>query len=80
MFFPPPNGNLISPHGSVVAGSDRTSLIAAGLKSAGSTRLPTNGARSAIGLPLLQAAEAKAAKSPASIAGVGTYVTLALGC
>ena len=64
----------------VSSGSDGTSASAAGLKTAGSTRLPTNGARSVICPPLLQAAEAKAVKSPASIAAVGTYVTLWFGC
>ena len=45
---------------------------AAGLKSAGSMRLLTNGARSVTGRPALHAAEATAVKSPAIIAAVGT--------
>ena len=53
-------------------GSRLARLTAAGLKSAGSIRLFTNGGRSTICRPLLQAGEVKAVKSPASIAAVGT--------
>src|SRR5207248_6307590 len=41
--------------------------------------LLTNGARSVSGRPPLQAAEAKAVKSPASIAAVGTYAVVLAG-
>ena len=63
---------MVSPHGSVVVGSRFARLSAAGLNSAGSIRLFTKGARSAICRPLLHAGEANAVKSPASIAAVGT--------
>src|SRR5688500_13740095 len=59
------------PHGSVVRGSLAAMARAAGLRLAGPTRLLTKGARSETLRPA-QAAEAKAVKSPASIAAVGT--------
>ena len=50
----------------------RQATTAGLLNSAGSMRLLTNGALSVICRPPLQAGEAKAVKSPASIAAVGT--------
>ena len=52
---------------------------AAGLNSAGSMRLPTNGAPRFLAVPALHAAEANAVKSPASIAAVGTNARLSVG-
>ena len=49
------------------------------LNSAGSIRLLTNGALKVICRPLLQVGEAKAVKSPASIAGVGTKACASAG-
>jgi hypothetical protein len=63
--------NLVSPQGLSVFGRRPVRFSAAGLKSAGSTRLFTNGARSVICRPLLHAGEANAVKSPVSIAAVG---------
>ena len=60
----------------MVVGSRSARFSAAGLKSAGSIRLLTNGARSVICRPPLHAGEANAVKSPASIAAVGTYAML----
>ena len=54
-------------------------LSAALLNCAGSTRLPTNGAPRLRCTPALQAGEAKAVKSPASIAAVGTNARLSVG-
>ena len=60
------------PHGlSGVAPSRLVNFIDAGEKSAGLTRLSTNGARSAICLPPLHSGDAMPVKSPASMAGVG---------
>ena len=63
---------MISPHGSVVLGSRLARFNAAGLKSAGSIRLFTYGARRATCRPPLHCGDVKVVKSPASIAGVGT--------
>src|SRR5262249_36836148 len=71
--------NVISPHEFVVFGKRLTMFKAALLKSEGSTRLPTNGERSAIARPALHVGDAKAVKSPASIAAVGTYFLMAAG-
>ena len=63
---------MIKPHGSVVVGSLLAMFSAAGLNCDGLTMLLTNGARSAICRPPLQAGEANWVKSPASMAAVGT--------
>jgi hypothetical protein len=65
----------VRPHGSVVVGSFFAILTAAGLKSAGSIRLLTNGALSVRAPRVLHAADATCVKSPASMAGVGTNRT-----
>ena len=54
-------------------------LTAAGLNCAGSMRLSTNGARSLIAPAALHLAEATCVKSPASMAAVGTNVTVSAG-
>ena len=65
--------NRISPQGFVALDGILLEIaIAALLMSAGSIRLFTNGARSAICLPALHSGAAYAVKSPASIASVGT--------
>src|SRR5205085_9516895 len=61
------------PHGSDVAGSLFATTTAGRLYNAGSIRLFTKGALNVIWRPPLQAGEANAVKSPAIIAGVGTY-------
>ena len=64
---------MILPHGSSRRRQfARETQQPALLNSAGSIRLLTNGALSVICRPPLQAGEAKAVKSPANIAAVGT--------
>src|SRR5262249_27663874 len=64
---------VYDPHGSVDTGMYDNSFIAAGLKLDGSVALLTKGSFSVFALPLLQAADAKAVKSPERMAAVGTY-------
>jgi hypothetical protein len=63
---------VISPQGCVVAGRRRARFKAAGLKSAGSIRLFTYGARRVTCRPPWHCGDVNVVKSPASIAGVGT--------
>ncbi len=69
------------PQGSVVVDSLEVMLSAALLNSAGLIRLPTNpwDAGRVRCTPALHAGEAKAVKSPASIAAVGTNALLSVG-
>ena len=60
------------PHGSECSAVCSRGARPVLLNSAGSMRLLTNGALNVICRPALQAGEAKAVKSPASIAAVGT--------
>jgi hypothetical protein len=72
--------NRTSPHGCVDEGMKPEPMIfsAAGLICDGLIRLLTNGARSAICLPVLHCGDAASVKSPASIAAVGTNARLSL--
>jgi len=65
---------VICPHESVVVGSREVNRRAIGSNNDVSIRLFTKGAFSVTCRPALHAGEAKAVKSPASIAGVGTNI------
>ena len=67
------------PQASRAGGSLAAILSAAGLYNAGSTRLSMNGAFNVIGRPFWHVGEAKAVKSPVSIAGVGTNTVFWIG-
>src|SRR5687767_8669546 len=72
---------LTSPQPLVGVGRNFAIAFEIGLTTDGSTLLFTNGARSAIWRPALQAGDARSVKSPFSMAAVGTHAMLsAVAC